>query len=68
MNFDVITMGRSGVDIYPQQTGVSLVDVDTFEKASRQPDQCRRRRGRYGRRTGSSQTGVDPFGNTYTRR
>lgn len=29
---DVITMGRVGVDLYPQQTGVSLADVRTFAK------------------------------------
>ncbi len=30
--FDVITMGRVGVDIYPLQVGVGLEDVDTFGK------------------------------------
>jgi 5-dehydro-2-deoxygluconokinase len=30
--FDVVTMGRIGVDIYPQQVGVSLREVDTFGK------------------------------------
>jgi 5-dehydro-2-deoxygluconokinase len=30
--FDVIAMGRLGVDIYPQQTGVGLADVETFAK------------------------------------
>lgn len=30
--FDVIAMGRSGVDIYPLQTGVGLEDVTTFAK------------------------------------
>jgi hypothetical protein len=30
--FDVITMGRSGVDIYPLQIGVGLEDVTTFGK------------------------------------
>ncbi len=30
--FDVLTMGRIGVDIYPQQVGVSLRDVTTFGK------------------------------------
>lgn len=29
---DVLTMGRSGVDIYPLQTGVGLEDVETFGK------------------------------------
>ncbi|GAB3300635.1 5-dehydro-2-deoxygluconokinase [Parasphingorhabdus pacifica] len=30
--FDVITMGRIGVDIYPLQTGVSLAEVESFGK------------------------------------
>lgn len=32
MSFDVLTMGRIGVDIYPQQIGVPLEDVQTFGK------------------------------------
>jgi len=31
--FDVITMGRVGVDLYPEQTGVALPDVRTFAKS-----------------------------------
>ncbi len=30
--FDVVTMGRVGVDIYPLQDGVGLEDVETFGK------------------------------------
>ena len=30
--FEVLTFGRSGVDIYPQQIGVGLEDVETFGK------------------------------------
>lgn len=30
--YDVITTGRVGVDLYPQQTGVALADVQTFAK------------------------------------
>jgi 5-dehydro-2-deoxygluconokinase len=30
--FEVITTGRVGVDLYPQQTGVPLADVETFAK------------------------------------
>jgi 5-dehydro-2-deoxygluconokinase len=30
--FDVLTMGRVGVDIYPLQPGVALEDVETFGK------------------------------------
>src|SRR5215218_6669832 len=31
--FDVITMGRVGVDLYPEQSGASLADVQTFRKS-----------------------------------
>src|SRR4051795_9315668 len=31
--FDLITMGRVGVDLYPQQLGVGLADVRTFAKS-----------------------------------
>ena len=31
-DIDVVTIGRSGVDIYPLQTGVGLEDVETFGK------------------------------------
>jgi 5-dehydro-2-deoxygluconokinase len=33
MSFDVITMGRVGVDLYPEQIGVPLADVRTFAKS-----------------------------------
>jgi 5-dehydro-2-deoxygluconokinase len=33
MTFDLITMGRVGVDLYPEQTGVPLKDVRTFAKS-----------------------------------
>lgn len=32
MTFDVITMGRVGVDLYPEQLGVGLEDVTSFAK------------------------------------
>lgn len=32
MNTEVLTFGRSGVDIYPLQVGVGLEDVDSFGK------------------------------------
>ncbi len=32
VTLDVLTFGRSGVDIYPQQIGVGLEDVETFGK------------------------------------
>lgn len=31
--FDLVTMGRVGVDLYPEQVGVSLADVRTFAKS-----------------------------------
>jgi 5-dehydro-2-deoxygluconokinase len=31
--FDVITMGRVGVDLYPDQSGVALADVESFRKS-----------------------------------
>jgi 5-dehydro-2-deoxygluconokinase len=31
--FDVITIGRVGVDLYPEQSGVALADVETFRKS-----------------------------------
>jgi 5-dehydro-2-deoxygluconokinase len=33
LSFDLITMGRVGVDLYPEQIGVSLSDVQTFRKS-----------------------------------
>jgi 5-dehydro-2-deoxygluconokinase len=33
MTFDLITMGRVGVDLYPEQVGASLADVRTFAKS-----------------------------------
>ena len=32
MTFDVVTMGRISVDVYPQQVGVSLREVTSFGK------------------------------------
>jgi 5-dehydro-2-deoxygluconokinase len=31
--FDVITIGRVGVDLYPEQSGVALAEVETFRKS-----------------------------------
>jgi 5-dehydro-2-deoxygluconokinase len=33
LTFDLITMGRVGVDLYPEQIGVHLADVRTFAKS-----------------------------------
>jgi 5-dehydro-2-deoxygluconokinase len=32
MSYDVLTIGRVGVDLYPLQNGVGLEDVETFGK------------------------------------
>jgi len=64
MNFDVITMGRIGVDVYPLQTGVSLRDVTTFGKyLGGSATNVAVAAARYGRRTAViTRTGQDPFG------
>ena len=30
--YDVVTVGRVGIDLYPEQTGVPLAEVITFRK------------------------------------
>jgi 5-dehydro-2-deoxygluconokinase len=62
--FDVLTMGRIGVDIYPLQTGVSLRQVRTFGKyLGGTAANVAVAAARYGRRTALiSRTGADPFG------
>jgi 5-dehydro-2-deoxygluconokinase len=66
---DVITMGRSGVDIYPAQVGRHLEDVDSFVKfVGGSPTNVAVAAARLGRRV-ALVTGVgnDPFGR-YVRR
>src|SRR5256885_15112543 len=62
--FDVITMGRVGVDIYPLQTGVGLEDVSTFGKfLGGSATNVAIAAARHGRRTAVvTRTGADPFG------
>jgi 5-dehydro-2-deoxygluconokinase len=62
--FEVITMGRIGVDIYPQQIGVPLEDVETFGKyLGGSATNVAVAAARHGRRTALiSRTGADPFG------
>jgi 5-dehydro-2-deoxygluconokinase len=62
--FDVITMGRIGVDVYPLQTGVSLRKVESFGKfLGGSPTNVAVAAARYGRRTAViTRTGEDPFG------
>ncbi len=57
-------MGRVGVDIYPQQIGVSLRDVETFGKfLGGSPTNVAVAAARYGRRSAIiTRTGSDPFG------
>jgi 5-dehydro-2-deoxygluconokinase len=63
-SFDVIAMGRLGVDIDPQQTGVGLADVETFAKyLGGTAGNVAVAAARYGHRVALvSRTGEDPFG------
>jgi 5-dehydro-2-deoxygluconokinase len=62
--FDVLTMGRIGVDVYPLQVGVSLREVTTFGKyLGGSPTNVAVAAARYGRRSAViTRTGQDPFG------
>jgi 5-dehydro-2-deoxygluconokinase len=62
--FEVLTMGRIGVDLYPQQVGVSLDEVETFGKyLGGSASNVAVAAARYGRRTAViTRTGEDPFG------
>lgn len=62
--YDVITMGRIGVDIYPLQTGVPLARVETFAKfLGGSPSNVAVAAARLGRRTAViTRTGRDGFG------
>jgi 5-dehydro-2-deoxygluconokinase len=62
--YDVITMGRVGVDIYPLQIGVGLEDVSTFGKfLGGSATNVAIAAARHGRRTAVvTRTGADPFG------
>jgi 5-dehydro-2-deoxygluconokinase len=64
VTFDVITMGRIGVDVYPQQVGVSLREVTSFGKfLGGSSTNVAVAAARYGRRTATiTRTGADPFG------
>ncbi|MDA1368589.1 5-dehydro-2-deoxygluconokinase [Glycomyces algeriensis] len=61
---DVVTMGRVGVDLYPQQTGVGLEDVASFAKfLGGSPTNVAVAAARYGRKAAViTKTGADPFG------
>jgi 5-dehydro-2-deoxygluconokinase len=62
--FEVLTMGRVGVDLYPQQVGVHLEDVQTFAKyLGGSATNVAVAAARYQRRTAViTRTGDDPFG------
>ncbi|MDA0164103.1 5-dehydro-2-deoxygluconokinase [Solirubrobacter ginsenosidimutans] len=62
--FDVVTMGRIGVDVYPLQIGVSLREVSSFGKyLGGSSTNVAVAAARYGRKVATiTRTGRDPFG------
>ena len=62
--FDVLTIGRVGVDLYPLQSGAHLQDVETFAKfLGGSPTNVAVAAARHGRRSAViTRTGRDPFG------
>ncbi|MET9437350.1 5-dehydro-2-deoxygluconokinase [Streptomyces sp. NPDC006551] len=62
--YDLITMGRIGVDLYPLQVGVPLARVESFGKfLGGSPSNVAVAAARLGRRTALiTRTGADPFG------
>jgi 5-dehydro-2-deoxygluconokinase len=68
-NLEVITMGRVGVDLYPEQIGASLADVRTFAKSlGGSPTNVAVACARLGRRAAViTKVGQDGFGE-YVRR
>jgi len=62
--FEVLTMGRIGVDLYPQQVGVGLDEVESFGKyLGGSASNVAVAAARYGHRTAViTRTGEDPFG------
>lgn len=62
--YEVLTMGRIGVDVYPDQVGVGLEDVESFGKyLGGSPTNVAVAAARYGRRSAViTRTGDDPFG------
>src|SRR5690349_20419270 len=61
---DVLAIGRVGVDLYPEQSGVGLEDVDTFAKfLGGSAGNVAVAAAQYGHTTALiSRTGNDPFG------
>ena len=64
MTYDVLTIGRVGVDIYPLQAGVGLEDVETFGKfLGGSATNVAVAAARHGRASAvTTRTGEDPFG------
>ena len=62
--YDVVAVGRTGVDIYPLQHGVGLEDVETFQKfLGGSATNVSVAAARHGLRTALlTRTGDDPFG------
>ena len=67
--YDLITIGRTGVDIYPLDHGVGLADVKTFEKfLGGSATNVAVAAARYGHRSSIiTRTGRDPFGDYVAR-
>jgi 5-dehydro-2-deoxygluconokinase len=67
--YDVLTMGRVGVDLYPEQSGVPLADVTSFAKSlGGSPTNVAVGAARYGHRAAViTKVGDDGFG-IYVRR
>src|SRR5437764_8705812 len=63
-NLEVITMGRVGVDLYPEQIGVTLAEVRTFAKSiGGSPTNVAVAAARLGRRSAVvTAVGADAFG------
>ena len=64
MRYDLITMGRVGVDLYPEQIGVPLAEVTTFAKSlGGSPTNVAVAAARLGARAAViTKVGDDPFG------
>jgi 5-dehydro-2-deoxygluconokinase len=62
--FDLISVGRVGVDLYPEQSGVSLAEVQTFRKSlGGSPVNVAVAAARLGARVAAiTKVGDDPFG------
>ena len=63
-SYEVLTMGRIGVDVYPDQVGVGLGEVTSFGKyLGGSSSNVAVAAARHGRRTATiTRTGDDPFG------